>query len=134
MSSPRYGWWGYVKDIIRRYPELKEEYKELHSTAMTADYSGMPHGHGGSRTVEEIAIRELPHNSQREFEAVRHAIERTRVMKNGRDRLQVVSLVFWKRTHSLEGAAQTIPCSYRQARRYHSDFILLVAGYYGLLD
>lgn len=23
MSRPHYGWWGYVKDIIRRYPTMR---------------------------------------------------------------------------------------------------------------
>ncbi len=31
MSKPRYGWWGYVKNMIRRYPSLKMEYEYLHS-------------------------------------------------------------------------------------------------------
>jgi len=43
-------------------------------------------------------------------------------------------MVFWRRSHTLDGAALSIPCSYRTAQRYHSEFILLVAGFYGLLD
>lgn len=128
MSKTRYGWWGYVKDIIRRYPGLCEEYESLHSQSITADYSGAPHENGGAqRTVEAIAIRELPHNEQREYEAVRAAIVQTKLYKNAEDRLKVIKLVFWKQSHTLEGAAMCVPCSYRQARRYHSEFILAVA-------
>lgn len=134
MSRPRYGWWGYVKDMIRRYPDLKREYADLHSQSVTPNYTGMPGGSGSGRAVEEIAIRELPSNSQREFEAVRRAIAATERMKNGRDRLRVVDLVFWKQTHTLEGAALMVPCHYNTARKYHADFIMLVASSYGLLD
>lgn len=136
MSKPRYGWWGYVKDIIRRYPRLCTEYDDLHRQSMTADYTGAPHGSGGEqRTVENLAIRELPHNEQREYEAVRIAINQTMaVYQNSEDRLKVIRLVFWRQSHTLEGAAMCIPCSYRQARRYHTDFIFAVAKAYGLLD
>lgn len=134
MSKPRYDWWGYVKGMIRRYPSLKEEYADLHRQSVTQSYTGMPGGGGSGRTVEEIALRELPTTKQREYEAVRRAVAATERMKNSCDRLKVIDLVFWKQTHTLEGAAMMIPCSYRTARRYHEDFIKLVASAYGLMD
>ena len=134
MSKPRYGWWGYVKDMIRRYPALKAEYADLHTQSVTADYSGVPGGSGAGRGVEEIILRELPTTQQREYEAVRRAIAVTERMKSSRDRLKIIDMVFWKRTHTLEGAALMIPCSYRTARRYHEAFIEAVAGAYGLMD
>lgn len=123
-----------MKGMIRRYPELKAAYADLHSQSMTANYSGMPRGGGASRAAEAVAIRELPSVRQREFEAVRRAVEATEWMKGGRDKLKIIDLVFWKRSHTLEGAALMIPCSYMTARRYHSEFIMLVARLYGLLD
>ena len=42
MSSPRYGWWGYAKAMIRAYPQLHREYEELHTQKITASISGMP--------------------------------------------------------------------------------------------
>lgn len=134
MSKPRYDWWSYAKGMIRRYPQLKQEYEELHTSSMIADYSGNPHGSGASRTTECIALRELPTTSQREYEAVRRAIETTKQYKNGRQRMQIVQLVFWKRSHTIEGAAQQIPCSEITARRWHGDFIRMVAKFYGLMD
>lgn len=134
MSKPRYDWWPYVKGMIRRYPALRERYRDLHSPDMVANYSGMPRGGGGGRGVESLAIRELPCVSQREYEAVRRAIETTERYRNGRERLQVVRLVLWDRSHTLEGAALMVPCSYMTARRYHYEFILQVAKNYGLMD
>lgn len=134
MSRPRYDWWGYVKGMIRRYPQLKEEYADLHSQSVTPNYSGMPGGGGSGRTVEVIALRELPSTKQREYEAVRRAIAATERMKASRDRLKIIDLVFWKQSHTLDGAALTIPCHYNTAQRYHADFIILVASFYGLLD
>ena len=134
MSKPRYDWWGYVKGMIRRYPSLKEEYNNLHTQSVTAQYSGMPGGGGSGRALEEIAIRELPATRQREYEAVRRAVDLTRRMKNGGDRLKIIDLVFWKQTHTLAGAALTIPCHYNTAQRYHEFFIEAVAKAYGLMD
>lgn len=134
MSRTRYDWWGYVKGMIRRYPALRAEYADLHSQSVTPGYGGVSGGGGPGRAVEEVILRELPTTRQREYEAVRRAIAVTEHMRSSRDRLKIIDLVFWKRTHTLEGAALTIPCSYRTARRYHEAFIEEVAKGYGLMD
>ena len=134
MSKPRYIWWGYVKGMIRNYPALSEKYKDLHEQSMTANYSGMPRGGDASRSVEEITVRELPFTQQREYEAVRLAISKTERYPNGRDRLYVIRLVFWDRSHTLEGAALQVPCGIATAKRWHGEFIMLVAKNFGLLD
>ena len=87
MSKPRYKWWGYIKNVIRAYPGLKKEYDALHEQSVTANTSGMPGGGEVSRGTENIAIRELPYTKQREYEAVRRAVEQTNMLKNGDQRL-----------------------------------------------
>lgn len=134
MSRPRYDWWGYVKGMIRRYPMLRLEYESLHSQSITANYSGMPAGSGGGRTVESLAIRELPSTKQREYEAVRRAIEITERYRNGLDRLAIIRMVLWDKQYTLAGAALQIPCHYKTAAQWHSEFIRTVAGCYGLMD
>ncbi|BAK99721.1 hypothetical protein OBV_25230 [Oscillibacter valericigenes Sjm18-20] len=134
MSKPRYDWWPYVKGMIRRYPELREEYAALHSQSVTANYSGMPRGGGAGRFIESLAIRELPSTKQREYEAVHRAIEMTERYSNGRQRLAIIKMVLWDRQYTMEGAALQIPCHYKTAAQWHSEFIRLVASYYGLMD
>lgn len=134
MSTPRYDWWPYVKGMIRRYPQLREEYDALHSQSVTANYSGMPRGGGGGRVIESLTVRELPSTKQREYEAVRQAIAKTERYSNGRSRLAIIRMVLWDRQYTLEGAALQIPCSWRTAAQWHSEFIRLVASYYGLMD
>lgn len=73
-------------------------------------------------------------NRAREKEAVQSAIEQTRQCADGEAQLQLIDLVFWRRTHTLSGAAMVIPCSERTARRWHTEFIRRVARNYGLLD
>lgn len=137
MSKPRFDWWPYVKGMIRRYPELCEEYANLHSQSVTADYSGMPRGGGGGRGLESLAIRELPSTRQREYEAVRRAIRVTERYRSGEERLKVLKYVFWENRKGrdlLQFAALQTPCSYDTAQTYHEEFIYLVASFYGLMD
>lgn len=134
MSRPRYDWWPYIKGMIRRYPGLAEQYRDLHTPSMTANYSGMPGGGGDSRSMEDLAIRELPGTNQREYEAVRQAVVTTQQMRTGSQRLQIIRLVLFDGSHTLHGAAMSLPISYDQAKTYHREFIYLVAKNFGLLD
>ncbi len=135
MSSPRYDWWGYAKGMIRRYQSLKAEHEALQAQSMTASYTGMPSGSNvENRPVEQVAMRGLTGVALKEYEAVDAAVRYTQGLANGEARLQVIDLVLWRRSHTLEGAALAIPCSISSAWRWHGDFIRRVAKCYGLLD
>lgn len=134
ISKPRYKWWSYIKAIIREYPAHYEQLQGMQSTSTTASISGMPRSPNVSRQTEQAAMRQLPQVEQKECDAVKRAIEATERYKNGRERLYVIDLVFWKRTHTLEGAALMVPCSYKTARAWHGEFIRMVASCYGLME
>ena len=133
MSRPRYGWWGYIKNVIRAYPELKREYNALHEQSVTANVSGLPGGGGSGRGVESIALRELPGPKQRDFDAVRNAIAVTERMKTGKERLKMIDIVFWKGSHTLSGAAMALNISYETAVEYHRDFVKVTAFFKELI-
>lgn len=134
MSKPRYRWWGYIRNVIRAYPELKKEYDALHQQSVTANLSGMPGSGSVSRGTENIATRELPRTKQQEYDAVRQAIELTHRMPNGKFRLCIIDLVYWKRTHTVEGAAIKVGYSTDRGKQIHGEFVRLVAKCYGLMD
>lgn len=134
MSKPRYPWWGYARNMIRAYPSRKKEYEELHEQSITASMSGIPAGGGVSRGTEAIAIRELPSSKQREYEAVRRAINTTMLMANGAQRVKIIDLVYWKRSHTVEGAAMKVGYGPDRGKQIHGEFVRLVARNYGLLD
>ena len=133
MSKPRYKWWGYIKNVIRAYPGLKQEYEALHTQNITDELSGMPKSGGSTRTVENIALKELPKPKQAEYEAVRQAVEGTKRLASGAERLKIINLVFWKQSHTLQGAALEAHISYDTAINYHGEFIRLVAYYRDLI-
>jgi len=86
------------------------------------------------RRYPSLTDAEVSGVALREKEAVRAAVEATERLDNGADRLMVVDLVFWSRTHTLEGAAMQVHVSERTARRWHTEFIMLVGKYRGMLD
>ena len=87
MSKTRDPWWGYIKQILYRYPKC---------------------------TPFEKA-------------AVDAAIGATASVDGGDDRLKVISLVYFKKTHKLAGAALQVPCAYDTAKRWQGQFIREVA-------
>ena len=135
MSKPRYGWWSYAKYMTRVYPELRAEYRGLKSVKITRDLSaGIGGGSGRTSTTENAALRQLPPAKQAEYDAVTKAIEKTKQSRTGAERLAIIDMVFWKKSHSLEGAALAANVSYDTAIDYHGDFLRLVGFYRGLSD
>lgn len=128
MSKPRYNWWGYIRAVIRNYPGHHEDLYDSKLQSVTASYSAMPRGGGAGRGVENLAIRTLPMDEQKEYDAVLGAArEVMRQFTNGAERLKLIDMVFWSQTYTLQGAAQQIPVSYETAKRWQRDFIIRVA-------
>lgn len=119
MSKPRYRWWGYVKNVIRAYPELKQQYEDTGQAS------------GGAHTPD--AIRALSRQDQREYEAVSAAVWVTERYPNGKQRMDIIRMVYWKQSHTLDGAGEAAGYKEAQVRRINGAFIMLVAEYLGLL-
>lgn len=135
LSKPRYGWWSYVKHMARNYPNLCMELENLRSISTTANYSMEPHGGGDARGTENAAMRQLSPVKMREYEAVRKAVEAAgAVPGNGYLRVKLAELVYFKRTHTLEGACQALHISYITGKRYNQDFLCGIAKNFGLLE
>lgn len=133
MRKERFNWWPFALNMIRDYPARAQELKDLRQQNVSADLSGMPRGGGASRTTEGIALRQLPPQEQREFEAVHNALRCTEAMANGKWRKSVVKLTFWK-GYNIRGAASMIDgLSEYTVGRYRRQFILLVGKCYGFL-
>ena len=134
VSKPRYGWWSFAKHLVRTYPELKQEYDALHAPRITADTTRIPGGGSVSKPTENTALRSLPAARQADYDAVTKAIEMTSRLKTGPERLKLIDMVFWKQSHTLDGASYALGYSYENGQRYHQDFLRLVGLYRGLED
>lgn len=135
MSRPRNIWWSYVKAMIRRYPVLKAELDAMKEPSVTAKYGSIGHGSGVSKPTEQTALRQLSPVKQKEYDAVSSAIEAMKMRPDGEFHLELIKSMYWSRTHyNLAGAAQKVHTTEVTAKRWHSEFVYLVAEYYGLKD
>ncbi len=134
MSTPRYDWWPYVKGMTRRYPQLMQQYKDLHETRLTAQLDGMPGANRLSRPVEDAALRTLPRIHMKELTAVHGAVRRTLELPRGEERIKLIRMVYWDRSHTLAGAAMRLDIAEVTAKRWHGEFLREVGREFGLLD
>ena len=108
MSKPRFNWWPFALNMIRDYPARKME-------------------------REKVSIHPLPPQEQREYDAVRKALEYTRTLTEGKTRIRIIDLTLWKRTYTIDGAAALLHLSERTAQRYRWQFVVLVGHAYGFM-
>lgn len=134
MSKPRYNWWPFALNMIRDYQARSQQYHDLHEQKTTARASEAPGGGGDFRTVERIAIRELPRQEQLEYDAVRKAEDLTRLMKDGDIRLRVAGLTIMRDLYTIPGVAMRLDIPENMAKRYRWEFILTVGFTYGLIN
>ena len=132
VSKPRYRWWGFIRNVIRDYPILKRDLDELRSQSVTANLSGMPRGGGSGRTIEAVALRCLPADDQKMYDAVARAIEMTRLRPDGKERLDLITMMYWSpRPITAKSSALLLHISERTAKRWHGNFVRLVGFCYG---
>lgn len=132
MSKPRYRWWEFAKKMIRDYPTLKEAWNDAHAQSVTANLSGMPRGGSSGRTIESIALRQLAPDDQKDYDAVRRAIELTKLRPDGDKRIELISYVYWaKKRLRIKDAALLLHISEDTAKGWHGEFVRLVGKCYG---
>lgn len=123
----REDWWEYTKRIIRSYPALRRKAESVGDMPCTSAH-GASGGHSsGGSPVERAVVDRLTDKEQRRYDAVRAAISETEVMKHGRQRMELIDRVYWKRSHTLYGAAMCVPVSEATAKRWNGTFVRLVA-------
>ena len=135
MSSPKYDWWQSAIWAIRNYPARKTEYDELHTVSLTAQMSGMPSGTNVSRTTETIALRTMPPAKQREYDAVSRAIEITKLLPGGEERLELIKRVYWSgKKKSLYQVIPQLHIGETTGKRWHARFVRLVGECLGYME
>ena len=128
----REDWWEYTKRIIRSYPALCRKAESVGDIPCTPAY-GASGGHSsGGSPVERAVVDRLTDKEQRRYDAVRAAISATETMKHGHQRMELIDRVYWKRSHTLYGAAMCALVSERTAKRWSAEFVRTVEKYLDL--
>lgn len=126
--SKRPSWWGYVKAIIKEYPALKTAIETPLEPRITPNYdSNGSSGNSISRPTENAVIHNLPEQQQRKYDAVEAALQETKTLNDAEERILAIELVYFKRTHTLEGTAALLGRHYNTIYRWNGDFIRKVA-------
>lgn len=132
MGKAKEDWWRSAREMLWRYPRIKKEYDDLHCQNMTADLSGMPRGGSTARTTETIALRQLPPALEKEYQDVTAALRITESYPEGKSRVKLIELVYFKHGGmKIEHAAYKVNVSYSTSKRWHKDFIYLLAKLHG---
>lgn len=132
MSKPRFIWWSMVRHMIRMYPDLRSQLRDLHQQNTTAQISGMPGGGGSGRSLENVALRQLPLDAQQIYDAVDVAVTGHQLRRDGKERLQLIRLMYWiKKPMPMASAALNLHISEATAKRWHGEFVRSVARAYG---
>lgn len=98
---------------------------------VTPQMTGMPRAGGEHRTVEDVALRQLPPDEQLRFDAVEYALRTMKLFRSRDKRLAMVDMVYFRRTHTVFGAAVHLEVSSAATDRWNTEFLLAI---YGFLD
>lgn len=127
MSKPRYRWWGFARRMIRDYPSLRYNLNLLHEQKVTADISGMPGGSGTNRTVETLALLQLPEDDQKVYDAVTKAVEIISLRPDSDSKLKLITMMYWSdKPTTAKSVAPRLHISEATAKRWHGEFVRLV--------
>lgn len=124
-------WRREARHALRIYPRLKRKLEESTGQQITPQYGGIVVQHEASRTTEDAALRSsLTEEELRVIEAVEFACQMQDRYHNGEARHRMIELVYFKRTHTIEGAAEVVHYSVDAVWRWNTE--ILTAVYVGL--
>lgn len=132
MSKPKEDWFYSAKQAIKNYPARKAEYDELHKQALAFQMTGVPSGCDTSRTVENIALRQMAPMKQIEYDAVTKAISVTKMLPNGDNRVELIERMYWRgKKTDMKYIAPIVYAAEATAWRWHGAFVRLVGEFMG---
>lgn len=123
-------WRSEARTALRLYPKLKRRQGE-NEMQITPVYGGAAVQHSASRTTENVALRStLTEREENIVSAVEFMLSMQRRYVNSKERLRMVELVYFKHTHTIEGAADEVHYSPDALWRWNGE--ILTAVYVGL--
>ena len=123
-------WRSEARTALRLYPKLKRRQGE-NEMQITPVYGGAAVQHSASRTTENVALRStLTEREENIISAVEFMLNMQRRYANSAERLRMVELVYFKHTHTIDGAADIVHYSPDALWRWNGE--ILTAVYVGL--
>jgi hypothetical protein len=124
------GWRSEARRALRDYPRIKRRQGD-NEMQITPVYGGAAVQHSASRTTENVALRStLTDREANVISAVEFAMQMQAQYYNAEARRKMVQLVYFRRTHTMQGAA--LECGYSIETCWKWNTELLAAVYVGL--
>lgn len=134
MSRYRHWWYPNIARELKAYPALLAKKDALRGQTVIAKYSPDPKGGGASRSTENIALKDLPPREAASVDAISSALDEVARRKDGGDIIKLVDMVYFRGSHTIQGAAIALNMTEITARRKNGDFITSVAKKLGYLS
>lgn len=117
-------WRSEARNALRAYPKLKRRQAELTEQQITPVYGGTAVQHEAQRVTENIALRsQLTDREERIISAVEFAKEMQSRYYNAEARWKMVELVYFRRTHTLQGASLQVGYSFDAIQRWNTEVL-----------
>ena len=133
MSRYKYWWYPNIARALKAYPGLIAKKDDIQRQNIIARYSAEPSGVGASRSTEDIALRDLPPAEAALVDAISSALDEASHRRDGEYIVRLIDLVYFRQTHTIQGAATALHMTEKTARRKHGDFITTTAKKLGYL-
>ena len=120
-------WRAEARAALRAYPKAKKKQNESGEMQITPVYGGSAVQHSATRTTENVALRvKLTPHEENVISAVEFAMRMQSAYPNGQERMKMIRLVYFQRSHTLEGAAMEVHYSDRAVKRWNAEILTAV--------
>ena len=120
-------WRGEARKALRDYPRIKKRQSLLTSQQITPVYGGAAVQHSASRTTEDVALRTtLTEREENVISAVEFMLNMQSRYYNADARMRMVRLVYWARTHTLQGAAMEVGYNINTVKAWNTEMLTAV--------
>lgn len=119
-------WRGEAKAALRAYPKAKRKQNE-NEMQITPAYGGAAVQHSASRTTENVALRQrITAYEENVISAVEFMMRMQCTYSNAQERMKMIELVHFKRTHTLIGAADIVHYSPEALKNWNREILTAV--------
>ena len=119
-------WRRQARRALRDYPRLKKK-QGATDQQITPVYGGSPVQHEATRVTEDIALRStLTEAEANIISAVEFAMQMQSWYYNADARLKMVKLVYFRKTHTMQGAAMECGYSFDSICKWNTEILSAV--------
>ena len=120
------GWRSEARRALRDYPRIKRRQGD-NEMQITPVYGGAAVQHSASRTTENVALRStLTEREENIVSAVEFMLNMQRRYYNADARMKMLSLVYFRRTHTMQGAAMEVGYNINTVKSWNTEMLTAV--------